>query len=94
MEAKRETVPHYEATAGIRPAHGRGGRVRGVAYEYVPGGGVELHSCDHDHAPGVRDCRKLTPKQRDAAADCAAEWLAGQISAGELNDLPVTRIVI
>ena len=48
-----EVIPHYEAGHGIRPPNRRG-RYRAVAWECVPGGGMELWHCDHDHAPGVR----------------------------------------
>jgi hypothetical protein len=78
----------YEARAGIRPASKKG-KVRGVASEVVPGGGIELRYCDHDHAPGVRDCRALTGAQRAEAAQCASGWLASQITGGYLTDLPV-----
>jgi hypothetical protein len=57
----------------------------------VVGGGMDLWFCDHDHAPGVRDCRELTPAQRAEAADCAAAWIAGRITSGALFPMPVTR---
>jgi hypothetical protein len=85
-----EVIPHYEAGAGIRPPNRRG-RVRAVAWEIVPGGGMELWHCDHDHAPGVRNVQLLGPDEREAAFRCAAEWLAGRIADGHLHPLPVIR---
>lgn len=86
----QEVTPHYDAGFGIRPPR-KSGKVRGVAQEIVCGGGVELWFCDHDHAPGVRDCRQLTADQRATAADCAAQWLSGEIDAGRLLPMPVWR---
>jgi hypothetical protein len=84
----KEVTAHYEAGSGIRPPH-KGGKVRGVAHEIVPGGGMELWHCDHDHAPGVKDCRKLTAEQRADAAACAEAHLRAEISAGRLPDMPI-----
>jgi hypothetical protein len=86
-----ETKPHYEAAAGIRPPYKRTGRVRGVAYEMGPGGGVELWHCEHDHAPGVRVMPSILPGQRETAEECAEEWLTGQIRDGHLPPLPIQR---
>jgi hypothetical protein len=85
-----ETVPHYEAGLGIRPPNRRG-RVRGVARERLVGGGMDLWYCDHDHAPGVRDCRVLTPAQRAEATDCAAAWITAGVRGGALFPMPITR---
>jgi hypothetical protein len=84
----READPRYVAGHGIRPPR-RGGKVRGVAREIVPGGGVELWHCDHDHAPGIRDCRKLGSLQRAEAQQCAAAWLDRQVAAGRITAMPV-----
>ena len=84
----RETQPHYLAGQGIRPPDRRG-KVRGVAHECVPGGGMELWHCDHDHALGVRSCLQLTDTQRAEAQSCAAAWLQRQILDGRLYSLPV-----
>jgi hypothetical protein len=84
----QEVTAHYEAGSGIRPAR-RGGRFRAVAHEVVPGGGLELWACDHDHAPGVRDVRQVSDAQRAGAEACAAEWLARQIEDGHLYSMPV-----
>lgn len=84
----KEAEPHYEAGSGIRPPR-RGGKVRAVAREVVPGGGMELWHCDHDHAPGVRDMRQVTQAQRDVTEACAATWLAGEIADGRLQPMEV-----
>lgn len=87
-----EITPHYEAGYGIRDARGRSrasGKVRGVAREIVAGGGMELWACQHDHAPGVRDCRQLTTAQRKEAAACAAAWAENEITAGARYPMPV-----
>jgi len=80
----------YEASCGIRPPR-RGGKVRGVAYVFEPGGGLELWNCGHDHAPGVRNCQLLTPEQRADARACAETWLNGQIDGGHLDRYPITH---
>ena len=80
----------YEVSAGMRPPR-KSGRVRGVVYEAEPGGGMEIWHCDHDHAPGVRDCRLLTEGQRAQAYACAGSWLREQISRGFRTELPVVR---
>jgi len=84
----REVTPHYTAGSGIRPPTRRG-KVRGVAREIVPGGGMELWHCDHDHAPGVRSCQDLTVAQRTDALQCAQAWLNRQIAARLIMDMPV-----
>jgi hypothetical protein len=83
-----QVIAHYEPGLGIRPPR-RGGKVRGVARELEPGGGMELWHCDHDHAPGVHDVRELAPSQRAAATRCARDWLVAQIRDGHLHRLPV-----
>jgi hypothetical protein len=80
----------YAASSGIRPAR-RGGKVRGVAYEYEPGGGMQLWYCDHDHAPGVKRCQELTDEQRAEAQACAEAWLRDQIASGQLSPRPITQ---
>ena len=85
-----EVIPHYEAGHGIRPPNRRG-RYRAVAWELVPGGGMELWHCDHDHAPGVRKVQDASETEREAAEQCARNWLAGRISDGHLHPLPVIR---
>ena len=75
-----EVTPHYEAGYGIRDARGP---------SPMPGGGMELWACQHDHAPGVRDCRQLTTAQRKEAAACAAAWAENEITAGALYPMPV-----
>lgn len=85
-----EVTAHYLAHSGIRPPR-RGGKVRGVAREVVPGGALELWSCDHDHAPGVTSVRQLTPAQHDEACRCAEAWIAAQIAGGLILSLPVER---
>lgn len=85
------TTAHYEASVGIRPPRAKAGRVRGVAYEMVPGGGMELWHCGHDHAPGVNDMQRILPHQYEAAANCAEEWLNSQVFSGALQPMPVTR---
>lgn len=80
----------YEVGAGIRPPR-TSGRVRGVAREVEPSGGIELWHCEHDHAPGVRDCRKLTEEQTAAAQACAERWLEDQMASGVRPRLPVVR---
>lgn len=87
-EAESVAVSRYEAGAGIRPPR-KSGKVRGVLHEIVPGGGMELRHCDHDHAPGVRDCGQLTPAQRAEAAACARAWAETEIAAGRLYPWPV-----
>jgi hypothetical protein len=84
----REVTAHYEAGSGIRPPR-RGGRYRAVAHEVVPGGGMELWHCDHDHAPGIRSCQQVSDAQRAEAETCAAVWLRGQIEDGRLYSMPV-----
>lgn len=84
----REVIAHYEAGLGIRPPR-KSGKVRGVAREVVPGGGMELWSCDHDHAPSVRSCLDLTRDQHAEATRCARDWLATQIHDGHLTRMPV-----
>jgi len=84
----REVTPHYEAGLGIRPPR-KGGRVRGVAHEVVVGGGMELWHCDHDHAPGVRNCQQLTDVQRAEAQECSRAWIQEQIEQGRLYPMPV-----
>lgn len=74
----QETQPHYEAGYGIRPPR-KSGKVRGVAYEIVQGGGTELWYCEHDHAEAPRA----------QARACARNWLQDQISQGRLQPLPV-----
>jgi hypothetical protein len=86
-----EVEAHYVAGLGIRPPR-KGGRVRGVAHGFEPGGGMELWHCDHDHAPGVKDCRKLTPEQRKAAIDCSAKWLRGQVARDVSKGLPALPV--
>jgi hypothetical protein len=83
-------IPHYEAGNGIRPPNSRG-RYRAVAWETVPGGGMELWHCGHDHAPGVRDVRRASDAQREAAIACARAYLDGRIADGSLYPLPVIR---
>lgn len=83
-------VPRYEVMAGIRPPNKHRGRVRGVIYEVVQGGRVELHSCQHDHAPGVKDVRQLDDSAREAALLCAEAWAAEHIASSGF-DLPVVR---
>jgi hypothetical protein len=78
-----EAQPRYVAGFGIRR-----GKLRGVAREFAPGGGLELWYCDHDHAPGVRRCPDLTPAQRAGAQQCALSWLVTQIQDGWLQSLP------
>lgn len=87
-EAEIVAVSRYEAGAGIRPPR-RSGKVRGVLHEIVPGSGMEIWHCDHDHAPGVHDCRQLTAEQRTEAVACARNWAGGQIAAGHLYPWPV-----
>jgi len=88
---RQETVPHYEISAGIRPPSRRSGKLRGVVYEIVPGGGMELWYCDHDHAPGIRDMRQVTRFQREEAYQCAERRVASQIAEGRLYLLPAQR---
>lgn len=83
-------VPRYEASTGIRPANAHRGRFRGIVYEVVEGGRVELHACDHDHAPGVRDARRADDSGREAALLCAEDWAAAHIRGGGFS-LPVIR---
>jgi hypothetical protein len=84
----KEVEPHYVAGSGIRPPR-RDGKYRGVAREIVPGGGLELWACDHDHAPGVRSCQLVTEAQRAEAEQCAVAWLARQIVDGFIVSWPV-----
>jgi hypothetical protein len=84
------SVPRYEASMGIRPPNRNRGRVRGVVYEVVQGGRMELWSCQHDHAPGVRDVRHADDSGREAALLCAENWAAAHIQSGGF-DLPVVR---
>ena len=78
----------YEVHSGIRPPR-KSGKVRGVLEERVPGGGMELWSCEHDHAPGVKDIRQLTPDQHQAAEDCARAHAEQEKLAGRLFGWPV-----
>ena len=87
----RETEPHYEISAGVRHPTRLSGKVRGVVYENVPGGGLELWYCDHDHAPGIRNMRRISDGQREDAYRCAEDWVSGQIADGSLHLLPVRR---
>lgn len=81
-------VSRYTIGYGIRPPDSRG-KLRGVAREIVPGGGMELWSCQHDHAPGLRSVRDVSAFQRGQAQLCAADWLDGEIAAGRLHPLPI-----
>jgi hypothetical protein len=85
-----EVTAHYEAGSGIRPPR-KSGRFRAVAREVVPGGGLELWHCEHDHAPGVRDVRQASEEQRVSAQACALAWLARQIEDGHLYAMPAWR---
>jgi hypothetical protein len=76
----REVTPHYTAGLGIRPPTRRG---------KVPGGGMELWSCGHDHATGVRSCQDLTDAQRAEAQACSKAWLEQQIAGGLIVAMPV-----
>lgn len=87
-EAESIAVSRYEAGAGIRPPR-RSGKARGVLREIVPGGGMEIWHCEHDHAPRVHDCRQLSAEQRAEAVACARNWAGGQIAAGHLYPWPV-----
>jgi hypothetical protein len=78
----------YEVHPGIRPPR-RGGKVRGVLEERVPGGGMELWHCEHDHAPGVRSIRDLTPDQEAEANACARAHAEREKRAGRLFGWPV-----
>lgn len=84
----RSVSPHYTAGSGIRPPT-RSGKVRGVAWEFVPGGGMELWHCDHDHAPGVRSMQLVSDVQRAEAEQCAVTWLRTQAGSGLIMDMLV-----
>lgn len=84
------TVSRYEVYPGIRPPR-KSGKIRGVAAEVVPGGGLELWSCEHDHAPGVRRVQDLTPQQAAEAMGCAESYLAGRMDNGTLHRMRVVR---
>ncbi len=87
-EALIEAGSWYEVHSGIRLPR-KSGKVRGVLAERVPGGGMELWHCDHDHAPGVRRCPDLTPEQHAAAENCARAHAEQEKRAGRLFDWPV-----
>lgn len=70
----------YEAGVGIRPPR-KSGKVRGVARD---SDGMELHACEHDHAPGVRSCQLLTPAQASEAMACAETWIQQEQASGRL----------
>lgn len=87
-EALSAAVSRYTIGYGIRPPNSRG-KLRGVAREIVPGGGMELWSCQHDHATGLHDVRQVSSFQRRQAQLCAADWLDEQIQDGRLPSLPI-----
>jgi hypothetical protein len=84
----KDVSPHYTGGSGIRPPR-KSGRYRGVAWEIVPGGGMELWHCDHDHAPGVHSCPQVSDAQRTEAEQCAMTWLEQQIAGGLITGWPV-----
>lgn len=89
-EALSAAVSRYEVHTGIRPPNRRGKAV-GVVQEVVPGGGMEVRHCPHDHAPGKHRVADLTTAETEAALKCAEAWVAEQMDAGNLIRLPVDR---
>lgn len=75
----------YEATWGRKTARSR--TFIGRVYEWVPGGGMQLSACDHQHPDqeSAHDCAR-------AAAEVIARRAAG--AAAELPDWETMRRAI
>lgn len=79
----------YEVHAGIRPPSRTRGKVRAVVFEKVPGGGVDIFTCAHDHAPGVHRCQDISPDQLAEVIRCGRMWTENQIARHQRPALPI-----
>lgn len=55
----------------------------------MPGGGTDIFTCEHDHAPGVNRCLDISPDQLAEVIRCGRAWAEDQIARYQRPALPI-----